>query len=49
MMLIDICIGHNLSYTDQNIDMSLCLRSYCDAVNAYIFKYFLFLVIKIHG
>ena len=49
MMLKNICIRHNLSNTDQNINMRLCLRSYCDAINVCIFKYFLFSLSRFMG
>ena len=45
----NIHMRHSLSYTDQNIDMRQCLRLYCDSVNACIFKYFLFLLLRFMG
>ena len=45
----NIYMRHNLSYTDQNIDIRQCLRLYCDSVNACIFKYFLFLLLRFMG
>ena len=39
----------SLSYTNQNIDTRQRRRSYCDAVNACIFKYILFSLLQFMG